>query len=507
MRRTPGPHDLLLLAAILAALTAPAPGQTLLDPTLRVSTHATGLTQPTAIAPLPVQPGQPVDLLVCEWRTGRVIHVRDGVVQGAVLDLAVNSNSERGLLGMALHPQFEINGYVYLDYTPSSTGSDTFDGGSALDHRVERYTWNGTSLTAATLLLTLPVTPGPNHDGGILLFGPDDKLYGVIGDLNRNGQLENFPLGQPPDDTAIIFRVNDDGSAPTDNPFFALGGNMQKVYAYGVRNSYGMDFDPLSDVLWDTENGPDSYDEINRVLPGFNSGWERIMGPDSRDPQGVGDLWMALGAHYSDPEFSWLAPIAVTAIHFPRSDALGTHYRHDCFVGDYITQALYHFEVTPDRTALVMTAPGTGDRVADDGSERDAFLFGTGFGVVTDIETGADGVYVSSLSTGKIFRIWRTPTSDVQTGIPPGRAGIRIAPNPTRGSTRMELAGQRTGSNLVARIYAPSGRLVRTLRGGAAPIEWDGLDAGGRTVAAGVYLLRLQSAETSPLGAKIVRLP
>jgi hypothetical protein len=81
--------------------------------------------------------------------------------------------------------------------------------------------------------------------------------------------------------------LNDDGSIPNDNPF---GGQLAKYYAYGVRNSFGLAFDPLTGELWDTENGPDSYDEVNLVLPGFNSGWEKIMGPNSRDPQGVGDL-------------------------------------------------------------------------------------------------------------------------------------------------------------------------------------------------------------------------
>jgi aldose sugar dehydrogenase len=159
-----------------------------------------------------------------------------------------------------------------------------------LANRVYRYSWNGSALVNPSLILDLPVALGPSHDGGIMTFGPDGKLYVVIGDLNRDGQLQNFSTGPGPDNTGVIFRVNDDGCVPSDNPFLSHGGNLAKYYVYGIRNSFGLAFDPITGELWDTENGPNSYDEINLVLPGFNSGWEQIMGPDSRDPQGLGNL-------------------------------------------------------------------------------------------------------------------------------------------------------------------------------------------------------------------------
>ena len=110
-----------------------------------------------------------------------------------------------------------------------------------------------------------------------MTFGPDGKPYVVIGDLNRDGQLQNFSNGPVPDDTGVILRINDDG-------------NLAKYFAYGVRNSFGLAFDPLTLGLWDTENGPGSYDEVNLVQPGFNSGWERIMGPVIRDTEGTSDF-------------------------------------------------------------------------------------------------------------------------------------------------------------------------------------------------------------------------
>jgi len=212
------------------------------------------------------------DILVLQKADGRVRRVIDGMLQpGHVLDVAVDSASARGLLGIAVHPDFPVTPFVYLYYTESSTGGDSTN--SPLANRVYRYTWDGNALVSSTLILNLPVLPGPNHNGGTMTFGPDGKLYIVIGDLNHNGQLQNFSTGPEPDNTGVIFRINDDGSAPSDNPFFVQGGNLAKYYAYGVRNSFGLAFDPLTGELWDTENGPTSYDEINLVLPGMNSGW------------------------------------------------------------------------------------------------------------------------------------------------------------------------------------------------------------------------------------------
>ncbi len=99
----------------------------------------------------------------------------------------------------------------------------------------------------------------------------------------------------------------------------------------------------------------------------------------------------------------------MTSIHFVRGDALGAAYAHDVLVGDNNSRNLYAFEITHDRSDLVLPTPGTMDRVADSVSEREVFLFGRGFGAVTDIDTGPDGVYVCSI-TGAIYRIFPAPT-------------------------------------------------------------------------------------------------
>jgi glucose/arabinose dehydrogenase len=257
------------------------------------------------------------DLLVLEKASGHVKRVVDGVIQPLpALDLPVNSASERGLLGIALHPAFPANPGVYLFWTEGSTGADSsaLEEVPLLGNRVDRFIWNGATLTLDHNLIQLRAFQADmdqplrgNHDGGILRFGPDGKLYIYMGDNGRRGQMQNLPDGpgpsgnQPddqfggpePDDahlTGVILRLNDDGSTPLDNPFVLAGAtrggeagaNLQKVFAYGIRNGFGMAFDPFSGRLWEAQNGDDTFTELNLVEPGANLGWVQIMGPLSR---------------------------------------------------------------------------------------------------------------------------------------------------------------------------------------------------------------------------------
>ena len=293
--------------------TAQADDPIMLHPRLAVQTVASGLVTPVSLAFL----GED-DLLVLEKNTGKVQRVVDGTVQSTVLDLAVNFGSERGLLGIALHPDFPTNPGVYLYWTESSTLEDTpvLSQTPLLGNRVDRFVWDGSTLSFDQNLIRIRALQQDadqpqrgNHDGGVIAFGPDEKLYIVVGDVGRRGQLQNlvdgpFGPGQPddqfggpqPDDahlTGVILRLDDDGDTPSDNPFFgagaAMGGevgeNIQKIFAYGLRNSFGMAFDPISGDLWEQENGDDTFSELNRVEPGFNSGWVQIQGPPERIAQ------------------------------------------------------------------------------------------------------------------------------------------------------------------------------------------------------------------------------
>jgi glucose/arabinose dehydrogenase len=364
------------------------------DSALNVEAAIEGLSSPTSMAFL-----DDSNILVLE-KEGSVRLVSNGVLQAEpILQVPVNAENERGLLGIAAD---EDNNSVFLYYTEADP----------LRNRVYKYQWNGQSLVNPTLILDLPAEPGPNHDGGKIVIGPDGYLYAVIGDLNHDGQLQNFPDGPPPDDTGVIFRVDpEDGSAAPDNPFVNSGDELlSKYYAYGIRNSFGIAFDPLTGNLWDTENGPASYDEINLVRPGFNSGWQTVMGPISISGDTEEDLVNFPGSHYADPLFSWAERLGPTDIEFFNSTQLGDRYTNNIFVGDITRGNLYFFEVNENRDGIRLDTTqqqsGLSDLVVDSEDELSAITFGSGFGGITDIETGPDGnLYVLSFDDGIIYEI------------------------------------------------------------------------------------------------------
>ncbi|MDX1371802.1 MAG: PQQ-dependent sugar dehydrogenase, partial [Nitrososphaeraceae archaeon] len=230
------------------------------------------------------------NILVLEKDEGTVRLVSNGSLQEEpVLEVDVNTKAERGLLGIAIMNKDAI----FLYYTESSKEKEDNDDEDEeiVKNKIYKYQWNDKEklLVNPTLILELPATPGPDHVGGKMTIGPDNYLYVIIGDVKREGKLQNIVDGPNPDDTGVILRVNpDDGSPAPDNPFINNDNNntsssaLNKYYAYGIRNSFGIAFDPITGILWQTENGPSEYDEVNVVKPGFNSGWQQVMGPISQ---------------------------------------------------------------------------------------------------------------------------------------------------------------------------------------------------------------------------------
>jgi glucose/arabinose dehydrogenase len=352
-------------------------------------------------------------------RGGNVRLVSNGLLHAdPVLRLPVNTYLERGLLGIAISNDTESTGVggpvsnVFLYYTEEDP----------LRNTVYKYKWNGHYLFNSTLMLDLPADPAPEHNGGKIAIGPDGYLYAVIGDVDHNGQLQNIAEGPPPDDTGVILRVSAaDGSAATGNPFANSGNaNLSKYYAYGIRNSFGIDFDPLTGNLWETENGPDSFDEINLVSPGFNSGWNKIVGPISLWGNNEDLLVNFTGSNYSDPELSWRESVGPTDVEFFTSAKLGDKYTNNIFVGDINKGNLYFFELNKDRDGIKLdnaqNESGLSDLIVDSKvlkgtsfiseEELSEITFGTDFGGITDVETGPDGLlYVLSFGDGTIYKI------------------------------------------------------------------------------------------------------
>jgi aldose sugar dehydrogenase len=401
--------SLTLLAGFLAlsghfayaAYTIPSPssgGPTIInDTTLRVETVSTGLVRPTSMAFL-----GPNDILVLEKNTGNVHRITNGqMLPQPLLHANVATQIERGMLGIAVTKNGPTT-YVFLYYTEAGGGVD-----NSIGNRLYRYELANNQLINPKLLLDLPAIPGnPNsvrfeHNGGKLVVGPDNNVYLVIGDVGSHmGQTENNANGPPPDGTGGILRVTQDGEAVVPNS--PLGNDtdptLNKYYAYGIRNSFGIDFDPVTGKLWDTENGPAYGDEINLVEPGFNSGWTKIQGSAQTRQLNPANVLVNIGGKgtYRDPEFVWSQPIAPTALKFFNSDKLGKQYQNDMFVGDIINGNLYHFKLNEQRTGLLVGKVAT---------NQQEIVFGNGFGGITDIQVGPDGyLYVLSYS-GTIYRI------------------------------------------------------------------------------------------------------
>ena len=289
------------------------------------------------------------------------------------------------------------------------------------------------------LLVGLPSFPDPSHVGGIIDIGPDENLYVTVGTFQNTiptkiykTKTQNIEDGEPVDGRAGILRLTQDGYPVLNANGSGILGKKYPLniyYAYGIRNSFGIDFDPVTGKLWDTENGPQFGDEINLVQPGFNSGADRVYGiweanefgdmsknekgesvpvgnnpPDLVDFQGKG--------HYNPPEFIWVKTVAPTALLFLNSDKLGSVYQNDMFVGSADGGRIFHFDLNDKRDGLVLKGNLT-DKIAVNKLDFDDILLAEGFSIITDVKQGPDGYLyiVSGLKQSKtekfgaVFRI------------------------------------------------------------------------------------------------------
>jgi aldose sugar dehydrogenase len=385
----------------------PKSGPVLHDDMLALELVVEGLDLPTSMRFL-----DDGTILVLEKNNGQVRVVSDGkLLDEPAIDVEVATAVEQGLLGIAIwNGENDTSVFLYL--------TENYEDKTRNVVYKYNYEENEKILENMTLVLVLPGEPGPFHNGGKLAIGPrDGSLYAVIGDVSSGGGiLDNQIPGRPPNNKSVIFRVDRDNGTPVeDSPFYNYTGSMEKLhqyYAYGIRNSFGMEFDPMTGKLWMTENGDNVYDEINIVEPGFNSGWHKIMGPIVRTNMTIeNDLIIFDGAKYGDPIFSWYVPVGVTDIEFLNSTKLGEKYDDNVFVGDINNGNLYFFEVNGNRTGVTLHDPRLLDLVADpvkegEDSELSSLILGDGFGRITDIESGPDGLlYILTYEDGKIYRL------------------------------------------------------------------------------------------------------
>ena len=380
----------------------------------------------------------PDDILVLEKDNGTVRRIVNGsLLKEPVLDVNVANKNDRGMLGIAVsrgsgNNSKAIDPYVFIYLTESAKeGSDRCfswrlcsKSGEPEGNKLYKYRWDGHKLVEPRLLLDLPASPGPAHNGGVVLIGPDDNIYLVIGDLRApKTQAQNIQNGPPANGTSGILRLTQDGDA-VENGILSDKLPLNFYYAYGIRNSFGMDFDPVTDKLWDTENGYLFGDEVNIVEPGFNSGWARVQGVwniSKLDDEGIdaihnGPIVLKPDrlvdfdgkGKYSSPELFWNKSIGLTSLKFLNSDKLGTEYENDILVGDYNYGRIYRFELNKERTDLDQKTIVV-DRMAE---LNPLNIFAEGFRSVTDIKIGPDGfVYIISFYDGAIYKIYRNSVS------------------------------------------------------------------------------------------------
>ena len=332
------------------------------------------------------------DILFLEKESGKIRHIQNGMlVDEPVWDFQVkqegcNCFTESGLLGIV-----SVGSDVYV-YVTEELNSDE----SNVENRIYKFTWKDNKLQNPLLLNILPADAIMHH-GGTLVVDLDGNVFASVGDQMLETSIQNYD-NDIIADAGIILRVGYDQNfkSPSASP-----NPLDHYYAIGIRNSFGLAVDPKTGYLWDTENGPTVYDEINLTFPKFNSGWAKILGPSNE----IVSLNYIPDFSYSDPEFSWKSTVAPTGISFV--DEKWDEYQNSLFVGDCKVGNLYRFELNDTRDGFIFENSNLQDLVLNESDSNDEILFGKNFGCITGVNYSSDGhLYVISyLNNGAIYKI------------------------------------------------------------------------------------------------------
>jgi glucose/arabinose dehydrogenase len=329
-----------------------------------------GLSNPTAFTFAP--DGR---LFVCQ-QGGQLRVIKNGTLLGTpFLTVSVDSNGERGLLGVAFDPAFAANHFVYVYYTVNT---------STHFNRVSRFTANGDVAVPGSEVLILQLedlSSATNHNGGAIHFGPDGKLYVAVGE-NANGsnaQTLSNRLGK-------MLRLNPDGSIPSDNPFFnAASSDNRSIFALGLRNPFTFAFQPGTGRMFINDVGQSTWEEINDGIAGSNYGWPTTEGvtsnPSFRSP---------LLAYGHGSSGTTGCAIAGGAFYNPVINRYPPEYAGQYFYAEYCTGWIRLF------------MPGAGQSAG----------FAASISSPVDLAVGPDGyLYYLARGAGAVFRVAFTPSS------------------------------------------------------------------------------------------------
>ena len=374
------------------------------DTRIKIEPVYDGLNSPTAIAFL-----GPNDMLVLQMEDNRIMRLVNGqMLDEPVLDLGNTLKIQGCICGLTILQNYNSTSYAFLYYYEAEIMEH--DGTTNFVNRLYRYDITNGKFTNPKLFFEISNYNANRaiHHGGKIMVGPDNNIYLTLGDLDlRQTKAQNVKNGSLADGSSGILRFTPDGG-PVDNGLFGDTHPLDKYYAYGVRNSFGIDYDPLTGNIWITDNGPDYGDELNLLRPGFNGGWNRVMGfSSSNNALNLNDLEFFNGTgKYYDPAFEWFESIGVTDLVFvPSDNKLGKEYEGNLFVGEINSGYLYRFVLNQSRTGLLLNG-SLSDGVANNNIEKleTAFARIKGGGI-TDLEIGPDGLVYIVSSTGKIMRL------------------------------------------------------------------------------------------------------
>ena len=335
---------------------------------------ATGLASPTAMAIAP-------DGRVFVAEKGGTLRVvkNNALLSQPFLTVSVNSQTERGLLGVAFDPQFSSNRFLYVYYTTAS---------APIHNRVSRFTADSGNPDVAQAgselpILELPTLGAGNHNGGAIHFGSDGKLYVAVGEnaVPANSQSLNTPLGK-------LLRINPNGSIPTDNPFYSqTTGVSRAIWAWGLRNPFTFAVDPGLGRININDVGQDVWEEVDLGVRGANYGWPQVEGPD---PAGVS------GVRYPTHAYQHAGvncAIVGAAFYRPQILRFPAEYDGRYFFGD-LCGGFIHMLSPPNYSS--------------------SMEFATGISSIVDIQTHQDGsLYYLAQGGGELFRVQSTTSSVV----------------------------------------------------------------------------------------------